>query len=67
MDITKFNPLTQKHRTIDIPIKPEHLERFNNGEHIQDVAPYLSPSEREFIVSGILGDEFDDLFQEQET
>ena len=33
--------------------------------HIQDEFPELSPGEREFLISGLPEDEFDELFREE--
>ena len=34
-----------------------------NG-NIQDIMPYLSPDEREFLMTGITPEEWDDMFKE---
>jgi calcineurin-like phosphoesterase family protein len=36
------------------------------GYHIQDAFPYLTEDEREFILTGITADEWDELFGEEE-
>jgi len=53
-------------RTKDLPISEEQVERWKNGEHIQNAMPHLSEADREFIISGIDGDEWDELFGEPE-
>lgn len=42
------------------------IERWNKGESIQKVLGFLSDSEREFLISGILPDEWDNMFPEEE-
>jgi hypothetical protein len=37
-------------------------ERWQNGEHIQNVAPYLSADDRELLISGMCGKCFDEIF-----
>lgn len=42
------------------------LRNYLNGRgNIQDIMPYLSADEREFIISGIKPDEWDELFEEE--
>lgn len=62
MKITRINPLTGKERTKDIPISEDQYNKYVNGQLIQDIAPELSDDHREFIISGMTGDEFDELF-----
>tara|TARA_R100000687_G_C6447677_1_gene163671 strand:- start:240 stop:476 length:237 start_codon:yes stop_codon:yes gene_type:complete len=45
-------------RTLEIPIAPLDYEKWAEGALIQRVAPYLTPAEREFMKSGMYGDEF---------
>ena len=43
----------------------EEWNRYQNGEHAQDVFPNWTPSERElFLISGICGDCFDRIMAE---
>lgn len=46
-------------------INEKDLVRFHNGEHIQDVMPYLTADERELMISGICGKCFDEVFSEE--
>lgn len=36
------------------------------GKHIQDAFPFLTDNEREFILTGITAEEWDELFGEEE-
>lgn len=46
-------------------IEDRDIEKFVNGQGcIQDIMPYLSADEREFIISGIAPKEWDELFGE---
>jgi hypothetical protein len=40
------------------------MKRYIGGELIQDAFPFLSDSEREFIMSGMSDEEWDDAFGE---
>jgi len=58
MMITRTSLLTGITRTKDIPVTQALLDRWWNGvELIQDVMPWLSASDREFIKTGIVWDE----------
>jgi hypothetical protein len=43
------------------------MERWEMGELAQDVFPHLSSSQREFIISGITEEEWDEAFYEEEN
>ncbi|MET3507067.1 hypothetical protein [Halalkalibacter oceani] len=45
-----------------VQMKKVDYDRVNNGEHIQNAAPYLTADERELLISGICGKCFDELF-----
>lgn len=40
------------------------LPNDENRPLIQDALPFLSPNDREFFISGLTGEEFDELFAE---
>lgn len=65
MIIKKFNIILQKEVQLDIPITEAELERIQNGELIQNVVPHLSSDEREFIISGILPGQWDEMFGDE--
>lgn len=50
----------------ELHLKQDDLNRYRNGEHIQNVMSYLSPNERELLISGICGKCFDELFLDEE-
>ena len=49
MKITRIDPFTQKENTMELDITQAQLDRWQNGELIQNVFPYLTADEREFI------------------
>lgn len=63
MLITKKCMLTFEKNSLDIDITESQLFRVNNrhitGEYIQDIVPNLSASEREFLMTGILDETWD--------
>jgi hypothetical protein len=66
MLIEKKSPLNGEWNVMDLPVTEEQLTNYKNGQLAQDVFPHLSPSEREFIISGITPKEWVMLFGEVE-
>lgn len=67
MMITRTSLLTGITRTKDIPVTEALLDRWQKGvELIQDVMPWLSASDREFIKTGIVDAEWDEAFGDEE-
>jgi hypothetical protein len=46
--------------------KADDVERWQNGELIQDAMPYLNKADRELLISGTCGGCWIDLFGEPE-
>ena len=54
-------------RTMEIDISEEQLDMWKNGKDlIQNIAPNLSDDEREFIMTGVTSEEWDEAFKEDE-
>ena len=64
MIVTRRNIFTGRERSLDLDITQEQLTRWNNGELIQNVFPHLSIDEREFLMTGIIGEEWNELTEE---
>lgn len=63
MLITRKSTITGQEHTLDLDINPDQLVRINTGiELIQNIVPHLSPSDREFIMTGITDEEWDNMF-----
>ena len=62
MMITKKSMFSGQAHTMDLPVTRAQLDRWQGGELIQDVFPFLSRAEREFIVTGTTQDEWDHEF-----
>ena len=58
MQITRTSPFTGITRTMEIPITNEELARYERGDIIQHCFPILTPSQREFIKTGIVDEEW---------
>lgn len=55
--------VTRNGKSMDLPITQEQLDRWHNGELIQNVFPHLSANEREFIKTGITADKWEAIFK----
>jgi hypothetical protein len=68
MQITRKSVISGIQRTMDIPVNPEDFMAWQAGHgNIQDLMPYLSTNDREFILSGITADEWDSAFADIEA
>lgn len=66
MQIKRKSAISGIERTRNIPVDPNDYMLWKTGVvNIQDVMPYLSDSDREFILSGITDEEWDSAFSEQ--
>jgi hypothetical protein len=67
MLITKKSLMSGRESTRDLDISKEDYERYERGEGlIQEIFPNLSPSDREFLMTGMTDEEWDWLFNERE-
>lgn len=64
MKITRTSTISGKTRTRDIDVTEEQLSRWKAGGLIQVVMPHLSSDDREFLMSGITPEEWDELFKD---
>ena len=63
MLVTRKSGYSGKVRTLDLPVTDEQMLAYLHGNMpIQFVFPNLSPSEREFIMTGITDDEWNEMF-----
>ena len=51
-------------RTKDLPITEDQLNDWNNGTVIQKAMPNLSRADREFIITGVIDEEWQKQFKE---
>jgi len=61
MQITRKSFMTGITRTVDLDVTQQQLDNYENGVLLQNAFPNLSPSEREFIKSGITDGEWESL------
>ena len=66
MQITRKSTLTGLTHEMNLPITQQEIDRWQGGELIQDVFPYLSDDQREFLKTGITSEEWEEAFGEEE-
>jgi hypothetical protein len=65
MQITRKSAISGIQRTKNIPVNPEDFVAWQAGYgNIEDLMPYLTDDHREFILSGITAEEWDEAFLE---
>ena len=64
MLITRTSPFSGQVNTKDLPVTEDQLTRWQNGELIQNVFPHINADDREFIKTGITGEEWNSAFGE---
>lgn len=64
MRVTKRDPFSGKINTMDLNITEEEIDRWRDGsELIQNAFPHLTADQREFLMTGIMPDEWDKAFK----
>lgn len=66
MKITKVSKLTGIEHTREIAVTEEELSRIGGEEFIQDIVPHLSADDREFLMTGVTPEEWDEAFPEDD-
>ena len=68
IQVTRKSAITRKINTMELPITQEHLDMYETVGDIliQDAFPNLNAEQREFILSGITPQEWNDTFGEEE-
>lgn len=66
MQIKRKSAITGIDHVRNIPVNPEDMLSWEQGHgNIQDIMPYLNDNDREFILSGITPEEWNDIFSEE--
>ena len=68
LEVTRKSILSGKTNTMALDITQEHLDMYEQvgGLLVQAVFPNLSKEEREFLISGITPDEWNNTFGEED-
>jgi hypothetical protein len=62
MLITKFSPHSMRDNTREIAVTQSQLDRWKAGELIQNVMPHLSADDREFLMTGLTPEDWEEMF-----
>ena len=66
MLITKTSVMPGEKNEMLLPVTNEQIDRWEGGALVQDVFPHLTPSEREFLISGVTPEEWDVVKEDME-
>ena len=66
MIVSRKDPMTGRIRSVSMNITPEQMAAYESGTVIQLAAPNLTADEREFILTGLLPEEFDALMADDD-
>lgn len=67
MLITRQSAWSGQVRTLDIPVTYDQLYEWERGTLIQNAMPNLTPDQREFLMTGITAEEWDEMFERDEN
>jgi hypothetical protein len=62
MKITRKSAITGVEHSMNLPVTEEQLKNWNNGMLAQNAFPDLTSDEREFIITGITQEEWEQAF-----
>ena len=65
MNITRTSIVSNITRTLELDCTPEQVQAWEEGELAQNAFPNLDASEREFVMTGITSEEWDEMFSEE--
>jgi len=66
MLITRKSVFTGIERTLEINITQDQLDAWQSGMLIQDAMPNISANDREFIMTGIIEGEWDEVMSDDD-
>lgn len=66
IEIVRINPISGEPVSKSLPMTMEQLWAWQNGAYVQDAFPHLSADDREFIISGLLPGQWEELFGGEE-
>jgi hypothetical protein len=64
MQVTRRSHLTGVTRTLELDVTPEEMRAWESGTFAQVALPRLSSHEREFIITGVTKEEWDEAFKD---
>ena len=67
MKVTKRSIFTNESHTMDLPITATQLNRWQAGTLIQIAMPQLTVEQREFLITGAVGDDWNMMRDPEEV
>lgn len=65
--VMRLSPFSKRVHTMTIVLDIDDYMAWEKGKLIQHALPYLTPDEREFIMTGITPDEWNNAFNREDT
>jgi len=62
----RISPYSGKENSRDLPVTPEQYDKWRSGTKIQEAMPHLCPEDREFILTGLTQEDWEDIYKEEE-
>ena len=66
MLIKRRSIFTGVERELELNVTQDQIDAWQNGMLIQDAMPQLTPDEREFILTGVTAEEWDEALGDEE-
>ncbi len=66
LKVTRRSPFTGKVNVKVLDVTRKQYNAWKDGAYIQVVMGHLSPDDREFILTGMTADDWDDAFEKEE-
>jgi hypothetical protein len=63
MKITKVSMLSKLERALELDVTDEEIKAWKSGMLIQDAMPRLNTDEREFMMTGITAEEWEERYE----
>jgi hypothetical protein len=63
MKITKVSMLSKLERSLELDVTTEEIKAWKSGMLIQDAMPRLTTDEREFMMTGITAEEWEERYE----
>ncbi len=64
--VVKTSPLTGLENSMTLDITQDMIDDWKGGMIIQDAMPHIQPHEREFLISGLTQEDWDDMMSESD-
>lgn len=66
MLVTRKSLFSGQTNTLDLPVTEEQFSAYQGGMLVQNAFPNLNEDQREFIMTGMMPGEWDELFEDND-